>query len=187
MIFAIAVDEIDESRERGGLAGADRAGDEHEAVLITGERQDVFEWQADVFDRADLAVDDAEHHVIAEALLDDRGAVASARRGIGKVDVAALLEACPFGFRKERTGEFFSLFRGQRSMVIPNRREGAEASPCRRVAGGEVDIRAVVLSADLKVLVNVVEDLMGGHGAYGKGLCRLRCRDGLPDWRGWKW
>ena len=187
VVLAIAVDEIDEGCERGRLAGADRSGDEHEAVLIAGERQDVFEWQADVFDRADVAVDDAKHHVIAKALLDDRGAVTTAGRRIGEVDVAAFFETGPFGFRKERAREFFGLFRGQRIMVFPDGRECAKAPPGRWVASGEVNIRAVVFTADLEVLVNVFEDLMGGHGACWKGLGCSRCRDGLPGWKRVRW
>jgi hypothetical protein len=37
VVLAVAVDEIDERGEGGGFAGADRTGDEDQAVLVAGE------------------------------------------------------------------------------------------------------------------------------------------------------
>ena len=39
---AVVVDAVDDARERGGFAGAGRAGDEDEAFLVLGEREDAF-------------------------------------------------------------------------------------------------------------------------------------------------
>ncbi len=76
VVVAVLVDLIDEGGERGGLAGADGAGDEDEAVVIAGQGRQVSR-QAEFLHRADLGVDDAEGHVDAEALLDDGGAEAA--------------------------------------------------------------------------------------------------------------
>ena len=71
VVFAVLVDEVDEGGEGGGLAGADGAGDEDEAVVVTGEGHEVFDGQTEFFDGADIGADDPEDDVDAEALFDD--------------------------------------------------------------------------------------------------------------------
>ena len=164
VVLAVAVDEIDEGGEGGGLAGTDGTGDQHEAVLIAGERKDVLERQADVFDRLDLVVDDPEGHVVAEALFDDGSAVASVRRGVGKVNISLFFEPFPFLRTEEGPGEALGVFGSERIVVGPNRRKLAKTSPCRRVGRREVEIRAIVIAAELEVLIDVIEDLMCRHG-----------------------
>ena len=161
MVFAVPVDEIHEGCQGGGFARAHRPGDQHQSVLIAGERQDVFERQTDVLDGADLAIDDPEGHVIPEALFDDRGAVAAVRRGVSKVDVALAFEAGPLGVAEERTHEAGGVLRRQYLVIAPDGREFAEAAPGRWVGGGQVEVGAIVVAAELQVLIDMVENLMG--------------------------
>ena len=46
-------------------------------------------------------------------------------------------------------------------MVVPDRQELTEAPPRRWKGGGEVNIGALVIAAELEVLIDVVENLMG--------------------------
>jgi hypothetical protein len=50
VIFSVAVDEINKGGKCGGFAGAYRAGDENDAILIAGERKDVFEGKPEFFE-----------------------------------------------------------------------------------------------------------------------------------------
>jgi hypothetical protein len=49
---------------------------------------------------------------------------------------------------------------GQRRVGVPDRGKIAEATPGRRIAGGKVDIGAVVFDSDLEILVDVGEDFV---------------------------
>lgn len=50
-------------------------------------------------------------------------------------------------------------------MVRPDRRKLAETPPRGWVGGGEVKIGTIVVATELKVLIDVVQNVMcGGHG-----------------------
>ena len=73
------VDVVDHRRERGALAAAGRAGDEHEAALFL---RDLLQHrrQAELVDRADRHRDDAQHEADGAALLEDVAAEAAEAR-----------------------------------------------------------------------------------------------------------
>jgi hypothetical protein len=55
-------------------------------------------------------------------------------------------------------------------MVGPDRGKLAETPPCRWIGGGEVEVRAIIIAPELKVLIDVIENLMCRHGRVYKDL-----------------
>ena len=83
---ALAVDPVDQRRDRGGLAGAGRPGDEHEALLLLGEAVH-RRGQAELVEGGDLRRDAAHDHGERPALAVDGDAEAAeagdAEAGVG--------------------------------------------------------------------------------------------------------
>ena len=48
-------------------------------------------------------------------------------------------------------------------MILPNWRQLSEAAPCRRVGGREMKVGAFVIASELKVLINVIQNLVSCH------------------------
>jgi hypothetical protein len=76
--------------------------------------------------------------------------------GVGKVDVALFLEPVPFLDPEEGLGQPLGIMGRQQRVILPDRRQLTEPPPSRRKGGRQMDIRAIVLSAELEVLVNVI-------------------------------
>ena len=51
-------------------------------------------------------------------------------------------------------------------MVVPDRHQLPVTPPRRRKRGGQVDVRAIEFLTEAKVLVDVIENLVG-HGGIG--------------------
>ena len=49
-------------------------------------------------------------------------------------------------------------------MFRPDWGKLAEAAPCRRICGGKVEIGAIVLAPEFQIFVNVIQDVVFGHG-----------------------
>ena len=96
-----AVDLLDQRGQRGGLARADGAGDEDEAVVVLGEELELL-GQAELVHGADLGVDDAEDEVDAQPVPDNAGAVTASLIGVGEIDVAPLFELLLLHLGEER-------------------------------------------------------------------------------------
>ena len=89
---AVAVDVVDHRAERRRLAGAGRAGDEHEALGQLAEVEDVRR-QAELLGGEDLRRDDAEDGAGALAVHEHVGAEARQPGDlVGEVGVVARLE-----------------------------------------------------------------------------------------------
>ena len=97
-----AVDVVDHRRERGALAAAGRAGDQHEAAFFLGDSlQD--RRQPQLVDRPNLHRDDAQHQADRAALLEDVDAEApEARHAVGEVELLRLLEFLTLRRRHDR-------------------------------------------------------------------------------------
>ena len=86
------VDLLHHRGERGRFAAADRAGDQHQAVVILGEDLELL-GQAEFVHRAHLGVDDAEDGVVALALPDDVGAKAGqARHFVAEIEALVFFQ-----------------------------------------------------------------------------------------------
>lgn len=148
VVLAVAIDEIEQSRQSRGFSRANGTSDEDESVVVAGERQDVFGRQADFLDGADFGIDDPEDHIEAKALTDDRGAKSAFTVIVSKIDIALFLQSFPFGFTEERLGQFESVLSGERRVVIPDRQQLADPAPSGRKSCGEVNIRGTILLAE---------------------------------------
>ena len=91
VLVPLEVHLLDERGQRGRFAGADRAGDEDEAVVIAREQLEALR-QAELVHRADVGADDAEDDVDPEPLPNDAGAEAPELGRVGEIDVAAFGE-----------------------------------------------------------------------------------------------
>ena len=72
----VSVDPVDHRRQRGALAGAGRADDEHEAVRLV-EQVGARPRRAELLERADAEGDDAQRERERAALLEGVGAEAA--------------------------------------------------------------------------------------------------------------
>ena len=139
VVIALAVHFINERGERGALAAAHGAGDEDEAVVKLCEGLEGFR-QAQLVHGAHAGVDDPKDHVVAEALLDDGGAIAARGRGVGKVHVAALFEALGLAGAEESEGQPFCIGGGDDIGVGPDFLQLPVAAPVWSRGGREVDV-----------------------------------------------
>ena len=92
----VAVDVVDERGERGALAAARGAGDQHESALLVGDLlEDLAAGRARRSSRM-LHRNDAQHHADRAALLEDVAAeAAEAGHAVGEVDFLRFLELLP--------------------------------------------------------------------------------------------
>ena len=137
--------------------------------MVAGKGDKVIHRQAKGGQVAQRSADDPEYDVESQALLDDGGTKAALFVLICEIDVSHLLEAAPFFFREERFGKPLGVFGRERWVIFPDRCQGPIAAPSRWVAGGQVNIRAIVLDANGEVFIDMSKDLMVGHGLLGAG------------------
>ena len=150
----LAVDDVDQRRERGALAGSGRAGDEHEATRQVGEaahgrrHPEAVEGHDLVrdgpHDRADVVA--LEEHVDPEA--------AAARERVRAVELQLVLELLPLLLGEDRVDHLPDLRAGQRVDAL-DRPQLAVHPDDRRAAGGQVEVRAVLLEHLLQQVVDV--------------------------------
>ena len=149
VLVALDVHLLDERGQRGRFAAADRAGDEDEPVVKTGEHLEAL-GQAEFVHRAHLGADDAEDEIDPEPLPNDAGAEAPELGGVGKIDIAAFVELRPLRFVEESGGQRLGVLRGQLRRVRPDRLEGAVEPPDRRRVDAEMNIGGAAFLADAK-------------------------------------
>jgi hypothetical protein len=165
VVFAVAIDEINQSRQSRRFSGSHRARDENQTVVISGERHDVIHGQADIGDAADVGADDAENHVEPQTLAHHGGTETSLAVVIGKVHIAFFLKTLPFRRTEEGLGQLERLLISEWRVIFPYRLQLAISPPSRRVCGGEVHIGAAIFLAEAEILVNVIEDGVR-HGIF---------------------
>ena len=140
--------------ERGALAAPGRAGDEHEATLLLGDRLQHGR-EAELVERLDRNRDDAKHHADRAALLEHVAAEpAEARNAVGEIDVLRVLELLPL------TGRHDGRRDGHRVVVIEpsigGRGHEVAADPHHRIAADlQVQVRGAVLDGDLEQIVHM--------------------------------
>jgi hypothetical protein len=71
------------------------------------------------------------------------------------------LEPVPLGIAQKGAREAGGVLGREWLMVRPDGGERTEAPPCRWVGRGKMDVGAIVFATELKVLIDVIEDLMG--------------------------
>ena len=135
--------------------------------MVAGKGDKVIHRQSKGRQVAQRSADDPEYDVESQALLDDGGTKAALFVLICEIDVSHLLEAAPFFFGEERFGKPLGVFGRERWVIFPDRCQGPVAAPSRWVAGGQVNIRAIVLDANGEVFIDMSKDFMFGH--------RVRC------------
>lgn len=166
VVFAVFVDEIDKSGERGGFSGTDGTGYEDQSVLITGEGNDAFERKPDFFHGADFIGDDPEGHVVAEPLFNDRGTITAVGVLVGEIDVAVGLEAIPLALFQKGFRQPFGIGSGEWRMIAPDWRKLAEAPPSGWVGSGDMNVGAIIFPSDSEVFVDVIENLVFSHCGF---------------------
>jgi len=132
--------------------------------VVAGKRNEVVDGQAKGREVAQRSADDPENDVESESLLYDRGPETPLFVLVGEINVPHVLEAVPFLFGQKRFGEALGVVGGEWWVVLLDRSEGAVAAPGGRIAGGQMNIRTIVLDADRKVFIDMSKDLMVGHG-----------------------
>ena len=144
VLGAVAVDPVEQRRERGRLAGAGRAGDEHEAARLLAEVVELL-GHPQLVERADPGGDLAERGADALALEVRVDAEArEARHGVREVELAPRLELLLLLGREDPVDEGARLVRGELLRV----REALELPVHphhRRRADREVEVGGVVL------------------------------------------
>src|SRR4029077_8068468 len=111
---------VDQSREGGRFPAADRASDENQSVLITGEKFEMLR-QTELVHRAHFCVDNAKDEIDPEALAHDTRAIPGEIIRIGEVGVAALVQLRFLGIRKKAIRKRERLVRGQTRRIGPDR------------------------------------------------------------------
>ena len=143
VLLARAVDEVEHRRERGRLAGAGRAGDEHEPAVLAGEALHARR-QAERLEARDLDRDDAERERDRAALAEAVDAEAPAVDGVRDVEVAARVEVGAAGRIAPRDDVEHAL-----EVRIRERRDAVEGEEVavvakdRRLADLQVDVAGV--------------------------------------------
>ena len=164
---------LDERGEGGRFAAADRAGDEDEAVVITGEQLEALR-QTQLIHRAHVGADDAENEIDPEPLPNDAGAKAPEVGGIGEIDVAALVQLRHLRLGQETGGERGGIFRGQFRRVRPDRLEISVQAPERRGIDSEVNVGSADFLAEGQILIDMRD------GAEARKKDQRTCESGRP-------
>ena len=127
VLLARVVDLVDHRRERGGLARAGRAGDEHEAARAA--RELVHDGrQAELVDRGQLGGDQAEGGADRAALVvgvDAEAGVAGDR--VGEVDLPVGLQALALVVGEDRVDDLARVIRGEHGVALERRQTAAHA------------------------------------------------------------
>ena len=175
MLASFEVHLFDERGEGGRFATANRAGDEDEPVLETGEQLQAF-GQAELIHGANAGADDAEDDIDPETLPDDAGAETPEVVCIGEIHVAALLELRALGLVQKACGQGRGILGAQFRRVRPDWLEITMETPERLGIDPEMDIGSAALLSDRKILINVRHGgrEVGGDGNLG-GHARSGC------------
>ncbi|MNS52212.1 hypothetical protein D3C72_849220 [compost metagenome] len=144
---AVAVAMVDEGRERGGLARAGAADEEHQAALLhDGVEQHRGKLQ--VLEAGDLCLDVARHQGDLVALLEDVDPKAAyLGQGDGEVHLQLLLELLLLLRVHEIGGDPGHLARLERHLV--QGAQGAIELGAGGGPGGEIEVGAILLGQDL--------------------------------------
>jgi hypothetical protein len=144
------VEVVDHRRERGRLAAAGRAGDEDEALLLVAQLAEDRR-QPEILEARDLGGDGAEHGALAAVLHERVDAEAQLlverEREVG---LEAVLERAALAVVHDVEDEAVRLLRRQRRMV--ERHDLSVDAKARRLAGGEVHVRRLVLDGEAQEL-----------------------------------
>jgi hypothetical protein len=150
----VAVDVVDHRGERRRLAGAGRAGDEHQAALLHGDRLDHL-GQHELLDALDAEGDDAKDDADRPPLLEHVDPEASeAGDAVGEVDFAGLLEAPLLHRVHDAEGHLLDLL-GRHALAVLQRDERAVDPEHRGQPGLEMDVRGGPVESDLQDLVQL--------------------------------
>ena len=167
--WRLAVDLVDHRRQRRRLAGAGRAGDEHQAARLVADLLDDRR-QAELLEAEDLVRDLPEDGGDGAALVEDvRAEARQALDAEREVELEVLLEAVLLRVGEHRVGELLGLRRRQRRHV--QRHELAVDADLRRRVGRDVKVRAAALDHRLQQLMQ-----RDGHW-----FSVLACGSGLAD------
>ena len=167
--MAVAVDEIDDGGQRGGLAGTHSTGHQDDAVGKAGQRFHVLRGKVDFLHGEHAAVDDAVADIIAEALGNDGGTEAAQVVLVGKVNVADFLEAVPLLLPQEAVHQGKGVILGERRGALPHGLQGTETAPRRRVAGRQVNIRTLGINTLLQEIIHMQGE-ENQQRAFGLGI-----------------
>ena len=139
VLFARLVDRVDHGRQRGGLARARRARDEHHAARLLGEVVHGGR-QPEVVDGDDVGGDQAEGGADGRALevgVDAEARVAGDR--VGEVDLPVGLEPLALVVGEDRVDDLARVGRRQARIALHAHEAAADADH-RRSAGGDVQV-----------------------------------------------
>src|ERR1051326_1938764 len=154
VLAALEIHRLDERGERGRLAAADRAGNEDETVMETGQQFEAL-GQAELIHRADVSADDAKDDVDPKTLPNDAGAETPEIVGVGEIDVATLLELCALRLGQETRRQRRRFLGGQLWRLRPDGLEISVETPERLRVDAEMDVGGAALLSDGKILINV--------------------------------
>jgi len=168
VVAPVLVGVVDNGGQRGGLAAAGGAGDEHEALVQHGQVAQAL-GQAQLLHGQDLLRNLAEHGGDAPVLHEEVDAVAGhAGQLVGEVHVAGLLEMLDLGLGRDLVEHGLELFVLQH--LVLDARELAAQAQQRLGAAGQVQIAAAVF------VEHVEEGIDLCHAVPGLRLRAFRAR-----------
>ena len=147
VVLAVLVADVDQGGEGGGLAGADRAGDQHQAVRVVHQFGDGFRvlgQESEFVQGFGLAGNDAVTAGDAVFLIHQGDAVAAAVQFQREVHVHVFLETCFLLGREEDSIEFFRIFCGDDGVGEPF--DFQVPADERRAVGGDMQIAGTVIN-----------------------------------------
>ena len=167
------VDDVDERGERGGLARAGGAGDQHQAAGQVGQRLDDGR-QAELVEVDHLVGDDAEGGADGVALHEDVDAEAHlGAHGVRRVELVGLLELLLLLDRQDRETSSRTWVGGQHGLV-GHAEQLAHDPHERRLAGGEVEIGPAHLDDPVEQAVELARSALRASPRAGLGSPRRR-------------
>ena len=141
--------------------------------MVAGERNEVVDGQPESGEVPHLRADNSEDDIDPKALFHDGGPESSLGILVGEVDVAHTLEAGPLFVSQEGASEALGVLGFKIRVAFPDWRERSITPPRGGIAGGEVNIRAIILNADGEVFIDVSKDLMVRHGLESRASGRV--------------
>jgi hypothetical protein len=172
---AIAVDVVDHRGERGRLARARRARDEHEPAMLHRDVLDHLR-QHQLIDRLDAERDRAEHDADGAALLEHVDAeAAEPGDAVGEVDFARVVEALLLDRVHDPERHLLDVL-GREPLAALERHERAVDAEHRRQSRLQVDVRGPALEGDLQDLVELHRVLSPLRRCAMLGFDRSRAR-----------
>lgn len=171
VILAVAIDLIDECRQRRAFSASDRAGYKNEAVLVLGQQLELRR-EAQFIHRPDPAIDDSEDEVVAQPLPNHAGSESAERGRVGKINIAAIHELGFLFVIEEPHGEALGVLVGQDRCLLPDGLQEPEATPDWNGIDAEMDIGGIGFLADHQILIDVVErvDFLLAYDFNGGGF-----------------